>query len=97
MKTVNFQYTNQIGLIMLQILQNWEHMLHSNKTMGTQKYLMSSLTKVQRSHIAQLRCGIVPLKLKTGRYVRVRIDERICSLCTDNVVDDETHFFIEIL
>jgi hypothetical protein len=61
----------------------------------TEKYLMSSLTKAERSHLAQLRCGILPLKLETGRYVGLRVDERICTLCTDNVVEDETHFILK--
>jgi hypothetical protein len=34
---------------------------------NTENYLLSSLTKIERSHLAQFRCGILPLKIRTGR------------------------------
>ena len=37
-------------------------------TYGCEKYLQVSLTRSQRSLLAQYRCGILPLKIETGRF-----------------------------
>lgn len=58
----------------------------------TKKYLLASLTKAERSHLAQFRCGILPIKIETGRYVGLNVNERLCNFCPDNVVEDETYF-----
>ena len=56
-----------------------------------------------RSILAQLRLGILPLYIETGRY-KTKIDpvtgkrrnlkseERLCELCDTNSVEDEFHF-----
>ena len=38
-------------------------------THNTEKYLQINLAKNERSVLAQLRCGILPLRVETGRYV----------------------------
>lgn len=60
----------------------------------TENYLLASLTKAERSHLAQFRCGILPIKIETGRYVGLNVNERLCNFCPDNVVEDETHFLL---
>ena len=46
-----------------------------------------------------LRSGAdhVNLKIETGRHVRPKIpsDQRVCKLCTLNIVEDEIHFLIQ--
>ena len=37
------------------------------QSFGTETYMLSSMTKVERSHLAQFLCGVLPLKIKTGR------------------------------
>ena len=46
----------------------------------------------QRSAIAQLRCGILPLSIETGRYNSIPLEFRLCMHCNDDTVEDEYHF-----
>ena len=61
---------------------------------GTEKYLFARLSKTEKSHLAQFRCGILPLRLETGRYVCLSVNERICTLCNVNETEDEVHFLL---
>ena len=45
-----------------------------------------------RSLIAQFRAGILPLNIEVGRYRNVPLEEHLCMLCDDNVVEDEVNF-----
>ena len=45
-----------------------------------------------RSLLAQLRCGILPLKIETGRFSRLPVEERLCELCNNEQVESEIHF-----
>ena len=56
----------------------------------TENYL--SLPKYQRSLIAKLRSGTLPLAIETGRYTNVPLENRICTLCDNNIIEDEIHF-----
>ncbi|CAC5394901.1 unnamed protein product [Mytilus coruscus] len=42
-----------------------------------EQYVKINLTKVERSHLAQFRCGILPLRIETGRYIGERPEERL--------------------
>ena len=42
--------------------------------------------------MAQLRLGILPLAIETGRYYRIRIENRFCKLCHNENIEDEIHF-----
>lgn len=54
-------------------------------------------SKRTRSLISQLRCGVLPIILETGRYHREPLEIRLCQFCDKNVVHVETeeHFVIE--
>ena len=41
--------------------------------------------------IIQLRIGILPLEIATGRYTRKKVEDRICKLCKLDI-EDEIHF-----
>ena len=67
-----------------------------------ESYVIMHLPKFERSLVAQLRAGILPLKLETGRfknikdeitgrYRKIEVEERICDFCK-NGVEDEVHF-----
>ena len=47
-----------------------------------------------RSLLAQLRCGVLPLKLETGRYLNIPRDLRLCVLCSANSIESEVHFLL---
>ncbi len=47
----------------------------------TENYVKYSMSYQQRSLIAQLRLGILPIHIETGRLRDTQLDERICPLC----------------
>ena len=55
-------------------------------------YLFFKVPKMHRSLLAQFRAGILPLSIEVGRYRNIPLEERLCTLCDDNVVEDEIHF-----
>ena len=57
----------------------------------------SNLPRNERSLVARLLCGILPLEVETGRYKDKKKDkkerkERYCKVCKTNSVEDEVHF-----
>ena len=52
----------------------------------------SNLPRYQRSLLAKLSCGILPLEIETGRYSGIPANERFCKVCNLTVVEDEYHF-----
>ncbi len=48
----------------------------------------------QRSLCAQLHSGILPLHLETGRYRGVIEEERICTYCDINKIENEFRFVV---
>ena len=53
-------------------------------------YVKGNLSFSERSFIAQLRLGILPLNIETGRFVNKPLQERKCCNC--QVLEDESHF-----
>ncbi len=53
------------------------------------------LSRKGRSYLAQLRLGILPIKLETGRCENEKVEERLCELCDARVVEDEEHFLFK--
>jgi hypothetical protein len=60
----------------------------------TEDYLLIDLKKNDRSLLAQFRCGILPLRIETGRYVGEAVENRLCLLCDEHLVENESHFLI---
>lgn len=58
----------------------------------TETYVTCMISKGCRSLLAQFRSGILPLTVETGRYGNVPLNNRLCPLCSLNVVEDEFHF-----
>ncbi len=57
----------------------------------TENYVKYFMSHQQRSLIAQLRLGILPIHTETGRFRGAQLDERICQLCDTQEVEDEIH------
>ena len=57
----------------------------------TEKYVKKYTCKRERSLFAQLRVGILPLEIETGRYWGIAIEQRLCHFCK-SLVEDEAHF-----
>ena len=58
-------------------------------------HINCNLPKYERSLISQLRLGILPLRIETGRYANTKECDRICLLCQQNKVESEAHFLFE--
>ena len=58
-------------------------------------YVNLNLKKHERSMLCQLRLGILPLRVETGRYVGEPLDTRLCTLCNTNAIENEIHFVLE--
>lgn len=52
-----------------------------------ENYLEMHISKSLRSIIAQFRYGILPIRIKTGRYKREPFDKRICNFCLLKEID----------
>ena len=59
---------------------------------GVEKYVQLNLSRSQRSLLAQIRMGILPLSIETGRYSKTKLEDRLCTLCNARKVENETHF-----
>ena len=58
----------------------------------TEKYITQNLSRKQRSMLGQLRSGILPLEIETGRFRNIPPHKRICHVCNQNNVENEYHF-----
>ena len=65
---------------------------HLKTERGTERYVNLNLSGQSRSIIAQLRMGILPLRIETGRFINLKAEERICMHCNKNEMEDEMHF-----
>ena len=61
-------------------------------SLETEPYVKSYIPKSQRSTFAKIRCGILQLRIESGRYNNINVEDRICELCSLNEIEDEQHF-----
>ena len=58
-----------------------------------------NLKRYNRSLVSKLVCGILPLEVESGRYVkkekRKEIQERNCTTCNKDQVEDEYQFMVK--
>jgi hypothetical protein len=59
----------------------------------TEIYCKIALPFSHQSAFAKFRCGVAPLRIETGRFENLRIEERICCFCND-FIEDETHVLL---
>ena len=45
----------------------------------------------ERSYLTQLRLGILPINIETGRYKSIPLERRICTLCNLDQIKKEIH------
>ena len=58
---------------------------------GKELYLTINLTRSQRSQLARLRSCTLPLKVETGRFTQIPYEQRLCTFCDQEAVEDEEH------
>ena len=66
--------------------------IQHKQNIETEQYIKKSISRSKRSLLAQLRTGILPLHIETGRYYRTLLENRICRVCKMNNIEDEVHF-----
>ena len=59
----------------------------------SEQYLLQNIPIRYRSAYAKFRCGVAPLKIETGRYERIALNERLCFNC-DSSIEDEKHVLL---
>ena len=55
-------------------------------------YVLKHLSRNKRSLFAQIRTGVLPLRVETGRFKGIPLEERTCEYCLSGSVEDEHHF-----
>ena len=58
-------------------------------------YVTSGFPRYNRSLMAQLRSGTLPLAIEVGRYRGLAVEDRICTVCNLNITESELHFILE--
>ncbi len=52
-------------------------------------HVMSFMSRRQRSYLAQLRCGILPLHIEMTRWYGVKEENRLCKACNNNQIENQ--------
>ena len=58
-------------------------------------YITTNLNCMEHSLLSQLRLGILPIAIETGRYKSVPKHRRICEFCNIDKVENEIHVLFE--
>ena len=46
-------------------------------------YLLHLMPKTYRSVLAKFKGGVAPIRLETGRFKRLRVEDRVCHHCDE--------------
>jgi len=58
-------------------------------------YLDLTRKNSSRKSLVKLRISSHKLRIETGRYDKIPRDDRLCSLCNCNKIEDEAHFLLD--
>ena len=61
-----------------------------NDNCDSEKYISYNLTSSERSILAQLRFGILPIRIETGGFLNIPAEDRFCDF-RKFVVEGEWH------
>jgi hypothetical protein len=61
---------------------------------GVEQYVLSNMSRTDRSALAKFRCGTAPIRIETGRYQQVPVDQRLCPFACAQV-ESEVHVLID--
>ena len=59
----------------------------------TEGYCNLILPPSHRSALCKFRCGVAPIRIETGRYENLPLEDRKCPFC--NVLEDEQHVLLD--
>lgn len=90
-----FEYYSSIWEIGIENVSKLRTYTSFKTEFETEKYVSLSMKRNERSLLARLRCGILPLRVETGRYIGERVEDRLCRFCTDQCIENEPHFVVK--
>ena len=61
----------------------------------TEEYVKAILPKQERLFLAQLCCGVLPLRVETGRFLGLNPEKRICQVWDSGKIEDKKCFILE--
>ncbi len=61
---------------------------------GTEYYVKVVTNRQHRAALSQFRCGVLHLKVKTGRFQDIPVEYRVCTMCEVNVIETESHYLL---
>ena len=61
----------------------------------TEKYCEMNLTRSERSLLAKLRLGALPIRVETGQYNGLERNQRLCMVCNKGNIEDEYHVMFD--
>ena len=67
---------------------------HITTTFCIQNYLTKCLPVNLRKAITKMRCSSHKLMIEKGRYLNLERNQRVCSMCNLNDIEDEFHFIL---
>ena len=70
--------------------------INFKNALNPENYAMSIINRQKRALTAQLRMGMLPIKIETGWFRNMPLEERICELCRMNEIEDEEHFCVNV-
>ena len=59
----------------------------------SESYITANLPVHHRSALAKFRCGVAPIRIETGRYERLALEDRKCINC--DAIESEEHVICE--
>lgn len=85
-------------------VNDWQNELRSVSKLRTyrsfksdfnlEKYVTMDIPKPHRSILAQFRCGVLPIRIETGRFRGEEVNDRLCIICSVEAIEDEFHFLL---
>jgi hypothetical protein len=91
-----------INFLCRKFIESWKAEINSKPKLRTyilfkenfqvENYVKYSKNRLNRSLIAQLRSGTLPLNIEIGRFRHIELENRTCTLCDLNVIENEFHF-----
>ena len=61
----------------------------------TSDYVNTIYNRSDRSILAKFRCGILQLHVESGRFNNTKLEDRLCKICNQNIIEDEFHFLCQ--
>ena len=65
------------------------------KEYNTEHYCKIVMPYSHRSAFSKFRCGVAPIRLETGRFEHLNVEDRVCFHCKNSDIEDEFHVILK--